>query len=152
MAGANSSRPRRGTARLGGDRPRTHPSPRSTPSKPPRKAVGPTEWLIAQLHLLALRLEVIYGTAASVEMALRYQNAENDTDLAECIRHAACSPIWTQAEKAHALVERVRSAHAGRLPATLDKRGGSGSKGLGEANTQFDRLGTRGAKAPGGAS
>jgi hypothetical protein len=122
MAGANSSRPRRRNARLGGNRPRTHPSPPSTTSKPLGKAPRVSEVLSGQIHFLALRLDVIYRTATAVEMALRYQNAENDVDLADCIRHAVCSPIWKQAEKAHALVKRVRSVHTLRERPGLDER------------------------------
>ena len=36
-----------------------------------------------RLAWLALKLKAIYGTALAVELALRKQNAERDTDLAE---------------------------------------------------------------------
>ncbi len=109
MAGANSSRPGRHTARLGGNRPRTHPSPRPVAQKPQR-AQRPTaaELLIRDIHHLALRLEVIHRTATTVQMALRHQNAENDDDFAECMRHGVCDPLWDQAQRAHLLAGRVR--------------------------------------------
>ncbi len=127
MAGANSSRPGRHTARPGGNRPRTHPSPRPTVQKPLR-AQRPTagELLIRDIHHIVLRLEVIHRTAATVQIALRHQNAENDDDFAECMRHGICDPLWDQVQRARDLVGRVRSElpkpassgaeKAGRIP------------------------------------
>lgn len=101
MAARNSSRGARRRGRLGGNRLRTHP-PRSA-------AEGPSaiEVLIREIRLLALRLEVIYRTAATVEVALRCQNADLDADFADCLRHAVCGAIWEQAEKAHGLSKRL---------------------------------------------
>ena len=80
MAARNSSRGARRRGRLGGNRPRTHP-PRSAAERLAAKGPSATEVLIREIRLLALRLEVIYRTAVTVEMALRYQNADQDRRL-----------------------------------------------------------------------
>lgn len=67
--------------------------------------------MAGETRLLARQLEVIYRTAVTVEMALRYQNADQDRDFADCLRHAVCAPIWDQSEKAHRLskcIGRIR--------------------------------------------
>jgi hypothetical protein len=88
MATRNTTRGAR-LVRAGGNRPRTHPSPRSaTPETLQRRSTG-NELVSRDLRLLALRLEVIHRTAITVETALRYQNAENDIDFADCIRRRA---------------------------------------------------------------
>lgn len=71
MAAHNSSRGARRRGRLGGNRPRTYP-PRSAAERPAAKEPSVTEVLIREIRLLALRVEVIYRTAVTVEMALRY--------------------------------------------------------------------------------
>jgi hypothetical protein len=105
MAARNSSRGARRRGRSGGNRPRTDP-PRSAKEKPAAKGPSATELLIREIRLLALRLEVIYRTAVTVEMALRYQNADQDADVADCLRHAVCEAVWRQSEKAHGLSTR----------------------------------------------
>lgn len=62
--------------------------------------------LIREIRLLALGLEVIYRTAVTVEMALRYQNADQDADFSDCLRHGVSEAIWEQSEKAHGLSKR----------------------------------------------
>lgn len=104
MAARNSSRGARRRGRLGGNRPRTHPR-RSAVERLALKGPSATEVLI---RVLALRLEVIYRTAVTVEMALRYQNADQDADFADCLRHAVCEAVWEQSEKAHGLSTRFR--------------------------------------------
>lgn len=105
MAVSNSSRGARRRGRLGGNRPRTHP-PRSAGERLAAKRPSATEVLIREIRLLALRLEVIYRTAVTVEMALRYQNADQDADFADCLRHAVSEAVWEQSEKAHGLSRR----------------------------------------------
>ena len=102
MAARNSSRGARHRGRLGGNRLRTNP-PRSAAERLATKGPSATEVLIREIRLLALRLEVIYRTAVTVEMALRYQNADQDADFADCLRHAVCEAVWEQSEKAHEL-------------------------------------------------
>jgi len=62
--------------------------------------------LTREIRLLALRLEVIYRTAVTVEMALRCQNADQDADFADCLRHGVSEAVWEQSEKAHGLSKR----------------------------------------------
>jgi hypothetical protein len=57
------------------------------------KGVYGTPGVAAPTNVPGRRLEVIHRTAVTVETALRYQNAENDTDFADCIRHAICGPL-----------------------------------------------------------
>lgn len=109
MAARNSSRGARRRGRWGGNRPRTHP-PRSAAERLAVKGPSATAVLIREIRLLALRLKVIYRTAATVEMALRYQNADQDADFADCLRHAVCEAIWEQSEKAHGLSKRFSRA------------------------------------------
>ena len=110
MAARNSSRGARRRGRLGGgNRPRTHP-PRSTAERLAAKEPSTTEVLIREIRLLALRLEVIYRTAVTVEMALRSQNADHDADFADCLRYAVCEAIREQSEKAHGLSKRFNRA------------------------------------------
>ena len=106
MAAGNSSRGARRRGRSGGNRPRTHP-PRSAPRRLAAKGASTAEMLIREIRVLALRLEVIYRTAVTVEMALRYQNADQDADFADCLRHAVCEAVWEQSEKAHGLSKRL---------------------------------------------
>ena len=105
MAARNSSREARRRDRSGGNRPRSHP-PRSATERLAAKGPSATEMLIREIRLLALRLEVIYGTAITVEMALRCQNADHDADFADCLRHGVCEAVWEQSEKAHGLSKR----------------------------------------------
>lgn len=110
MASANSSRAGRHTARPGGNRPRTHPSPRPAVQKPlQRPRTTTAELLIRDVHHLVLRLEVIHRTAITVQMALRHQNVENDGDIAECMRHGICDPLWHQVQRARVLAGRIRN-------------------------------------------
>ena len=105
MAARNSSRGARRRGRSGGNGPRIHP-PRSAAERLAAKGPSATEVLIREIRLLALRLEVIYRTAVTVETARRYQNADQDADFADCLRHAVCEAIWEQSEKAHGLSTR----------------------------------------------
>jgi hypothetical protein len=50
---------------------------------------------------------VIHRTDVTVENALRFQNADQDADFAECLRHGVSVPIWDQSAKAHALAKRL---------------------------------------------
>ena len=115
MAAHNSSRGTWRRRRLGGNRPRTHP-PRSVGEKPAAKEPSATELLIREIRLLALRLEVIYRTAVTVEVALRSQNADQDADFADCLRHAVCEAVWEQSEKAHGLSKRLSRARVEDRP------------------------------------
>lgn len=115
MAVRNSSRGARRRGRSSSNRPRTHP-PRSAAERLAAKRPSATEVLIREIRLLALRLEVIYRTAVTVEMALRYQDADQDADFADCLRHAVCEAVWEQSEKAHGLSKRLSRARVEDRP------------------------------------
>ena len=125
----SSALPERHTARPGGNRPRTHPSPRpavQNPLRAQRRTDG--ELLSRDIHHLALRLEVIHRTAVTVQMALRHQDAENDDDFAECMRYGVCDPLSDQVQRAHVLAERVR-IELSRPASSGAEKGGRGPKG-----------------------
>lgn len=105
---------------------RSAKSPPKSTQKPRDKARPTTPALNGKLQLLALRLEVIHRTALAVEMALRYQNADEDTELADCLRHGVCVPIWDQSQKAHALAKQLGGhRNADALGVVHDRRSGS---------------------------
>jgi len=68
---------------------------------------GADNRLVSELARVALRLRSIYGTALATEFALRQQNAESDTDFAECLRWNVCAPIDELAEQIQSTVERL---------------------------------------------
>ncbi len=72
--------------------------------------------IVRRLVLIALRLKAIYGTALAVELALRHQDADQDIDLAECLRAGVCNPIGEQAEAVRLIVERFGSYLPEPLP------------------------------------
>ena len=49
-----------------------------------------------QLSLVIHRLRAIYGTAITAELALRQQAAEQDLEVADCLRFDVCDPIADQ--------------------------------------------------------
>ena len=55
--------------------------------------------LIGALIEMSMRLRFILGTGVAVELALRQQNADQDGDLADCLRHGIC-------DSAHELTRR----------------------------------------------
>ena len=48
-----------------------------------------------QLSLIP-HLRVIYGTAITAELALRHRGAEQDPEIADCLRAGVCDPIADQ--------------------------------------------------------
>lgn len=68
------------------------------------------------LVMVALRLKVIYGTALAVELALRKQDAEQDVDIAKCLRAGVCNPIAEQADNMRSIVERFGAQLPEPLP------------------------------------
>ena len=69
----------------------------------------------SELVCLAANLRFIFGSALTVELALRKQNAEQDTDLAYCLRSGVVDPAAAQMERAESLVKRL----GGQLPTIL---------------------------------
>jgi hypothetical protein len=49
-----------------------------------------------RLSLLLRRFRTIYGTALTAELALRHQAAEQDSEVADCLRVGVCDPIADQ--------------------------------------------------------
>lgn len=58
-----------------------------------------------QLRLVALRLRAIYGVAVTAERALREQAAEQDPEIADCLRVGVCDPIAEQIEALQQFIE-----------------------------------------------
>jgi hypothetical protein len=71
--------------------------------------------LSKQLVWLALRLKIVYGTALAVELGLRKQDAEQDADLAECLRGGVCDPIAEHARTVESIVKGL----GGEIPESL---------------------------------
>jgi hypothetical protein len=67
----------------------------------------PEQDLLKTLICLALRFKEIYGTALAVELALRNQNAEQDADIAECLRAGVRDAIAEQDYIVRSLVEAM---------------------------------------------
>lgn len=111
MAVRKSIRPARQSDHAGTNRPRNpalngaHGGRVSGPSLriiPAEKASD----AMRQFVTVALQLKVIYGTALAVELALRKQDAEQDVNIAECLRSGVCNPSAEQAENMRSLVEK----------------------------------------------
>ena len=49
-----------------------------------------------QLSLVIPRLRAIYGTAVTAELALRQEAAEQNLEVADCLRAGVCDPIADQ--------------------------------------------------------
>jgi hypothetical protein len=97
MAIAKSIRPAGRRARVPASRRSTSLRPRRTPangapSASPRLALE--QW--RRLTLVVPRLRGIYGAAVTAELALRRQDAEQDPEIAVCLRDGVCDPIADQ--------------------------------------------------------
>ena len=68
------------------------------------------------IAMLALRLKVVYAMAISVQLALCHQDAEFDSDLADCLRHGVCDPLADQISAAQNIVKRCGGKMPGSLP------------------------------------
>ena len=77
---------------------------RSAPARPRRRRADrapavPLPLRLEQWHQLTgvvPRLRAIYGTAVTAERALRQQEAEQDPEIAACLRVGVCDPIADQ--------------------------------------------------------
>ena len=56
------------------------------------------------LSVLVRRLQTIYGVAVTAEAALRHQAADQDVEIADCIRAGVCDPVADQARDLEAFV------------------------------------------------
>lgn len=64
---------------------------------------------LRRLSTLARRLWTIYGVAISAEGILRHQAAEQDVEIADCLRVGVCDPIADHARDLEVLIERSRA-------------------------------------------
>ena len=64
---------------------------------------------------VALRLKCIYATAVTAALAIRVQNSEQDSDVADCLRTGVCDPLDCQLAQLKAIIEKL----GGPLPAAL---------------------------------
>jgi hypothetical protein len=97
MATSKSIRPARRRARVPASsrsaflRPR-HTAVNGTPAVRPPLPLE--QW--RRITLLVPRLRGIYGAAVTAELALRRQDAEQDPEIADCLRDGVCDPIADQ--------------------------------------------------------
>lgn len=63
-----------------------------------------------RLSLLLRRFRTIYGTALTAELALRYQAAEQDSEVADCLRGGVCDPIADQVRELEDVILQFCSA------------------------------------------
>ena len=61
------------------------------------------------LFVLVRRLQTIYGIAVTAEAALRHQAADQDVEIADCLRAGVCDPVADQARDLEAFVEHCRA-------------------------------------------
>lgn len=66
-----------------------------------------------RLSLLLRRLRTIYGTALTAELALRHQAAEQDSEVADCLRAGVCDPIADQVRELEDLILQFCAAMPG---------------------------------------
>lgn len=64
---------------------------------------------LRQLTLLARRLRGIYGVAITAHLALRGQAADQDAEIADCLRIGVCDPIDEQIRELEALAQNLRA-------------------------------------------
>lgn len=107
MAASKAVRATRSRHRAIGTRQRTADTSARIHREPPDHEVS------SQIAMLALRLNVVYAMAVSVQLALRHQSAEFDTDLADCLRHGVCDPLADQIDAAQIILKRL----GGKMPA-----------------------------------
>jgi hypothetical protein len=61
------------------------------------------------LSALVRRLHTIYGIAVTAEAALRHQAADQDVEIADCLRAGVCDPVADHARDLEVLVEQCRA-------------------------------------------
>jgi len=97
MAIAKSTRSKRGRSRSAASYP---PGSRQSQPRPRGGVLVPSSALgtepSRQLFLVIPRLRAIYGTAVTAELALRQQAAEQNPEIADCLRTGVCDPIADQ--------------------------------------------------------
>lgn len=71
---------------------------------------------LRQLTILTRRLRAIYGTAVTTELALRQQAADEDLEIADCLRVGVCDPIDEQIHQLEAIIGNLQAASPGVDP------------------------------------
>jgi hypothetical protein len=61
---------------------------------------------------MALRLEWLHATCVTVEMALKYQKAERDEEIALCLMRNVTEPLHDQAEALQGIVRGLERSSA----------------------------------------
>ena len=85
----------------------------------PGRTAGSVECSVAQfrrLSLLLRRFRTIYGMALTAELALRHQAAEQDSEVADCLRAGVCGPIADQVHELEDLILQFCVATPGNKP------------------------------------
>jgi|SRR5215469_12384472 len=91
----------RGRPHRGRHRSRAKKSPSTVPDKPPLERLH-------DLLVLAVRLRAIFGTATTVELALRQQAAEQDTEIADCLRQGLCNALYDELDRLDGIIRHLR--------------------------------------------
>lgn len=63
--------------------------------------------LAAMLRRIANGLSLTYSTCVTVQRALQSQNADEDTEIGECLRHCVAAPLTRYAEDLRDLAESL---------------------------------------------
>jgi hypothetical protein len=58
------------------------------------------------LFALAVRLRAVFGTATTVELALRQQAAEQDTEIADCLREGLCNALFDEIDRLDGVIRQ----------------------------------------------
>lgn len=78
---------------------RAKKSPSKVRSKPPAEQ-------LRDLFALRVRLRTIYGTATTVELALRQQAAEEDVEIADCLREGLRNALFDEIDRLEEIIRR----------------------------------------------
>lgn len=112
MAISKSNRPARRRARV----PASHRPASLRRRAANGVAAAPRPLPLEQWRRLALvlpRLRGIYGAAVTAELALRQQDAEQDPEIAACLRDGVCDPIADQIRALEEVTGRLMDARLG---------------------------------------
>jgi hypothetical protein len=95
----------------------TRPAPESdAESQGINTASGPDDGtIVSDVIALAVHLQFISGIAVALDLALRTQNADQDIDLANCLRFGVINSTGRELERARKLIERL----GGLVPESL---------------------------------
>jgi hypothetical protein len=63
--------------------------------------------LVAQLREIVLRLEAVYSTCVTSQLALKGQNSEQDHDIARCLRLGVSDAVSMQVKRITEIIARL---------------------------------------------